>query len=62
MLRAPFCKSRFTSIILITFLNGHTREKQYISLILCMWMPQIIPLITLTLVCMWYEESRECDF
>ena len=28
------------------------------SCILCILMPQIIPLLTLTLVCMWYEESN----
>ena len=30
MLRAPFCQSTFTSNILITLLNVHTRGKQYL--------------------------------
>jgi hypothetical protein len=32
------------------------KKKQYLSLILCETLPQIIPLITLTLTCMWYED------
>jgi hypothetical protein len=44
-LKAPFCTSTFTS-------------KQYLDrCILCVPMPQMIPLLTLTLVHIWYEES-----
>ena len=57
---APFCTSTFTSTFLIAFLNVHIGEKiiplPYIY-ILCTLMPQIIPLLALALVHMWYEES-----
>ena len=68
----PFCTSTFTSYFLIVVLDVQTKELNtscmYIMFInvanntsplciLCMLMPQIIPLLILTLVCTWYEES-----
>ena len=53
-----FCTSTFTPTKLIAFLNVHTIENEYLSLYtVCMLVPQIIPLLTLTLVYTWYEES-----
>ena len=54
--KGPFCTSTFTSKFVIPFLTVHTRTKDNTSP-LCMLKPQIIPLLTLTLVCTWYEES-----
>ena len=57
--RVFFCTFAFNSITIIAFLDVHTREKQYLSLkytcILYMLLPQIIPLLTLTLVHTWHE-------
>ena len=42
----------------------YTLEKNSTSSlhILCTLMPQRIPLLTLTLICMWYEESNPWVF
>ena len=56
-LRAPFCTSTFTLKFLIALLKVHTREnlKNTSPLsILCILMPQIILLLTLTPVYMWF--------
>ena len=57
-LRAPFCTSTFALHFLKAFLDVHTGVNNTSPLcILCTLMPQIIPLLTFTLVCTWYEES-----
>jgi hypothetical protein len=58
----PFCKSTFTSNFLIGFLNVTPKEINATPLcILCTLMSQIIPLLTLTFVRTWYEESTPMD-
>ena len=60
-LRAPFCTFTFKSNFLITFLmytlEGGGKGNTSLLCILCTLIPQIIPLLTLTLVRMLYEES-----
>ena len=57
-LRAPFCIAIFTSKKIDNFLNyTHYRKLIPLPYVVCTLMPQIIPLLTLTLVCMWYEKS-----
>ena len=53
----PICTSTFRLELLVVFKNVHTRENDTSpTYILCMLIPQIISLPTLTLVYMWYEE------
>ena len=56
-LRAPFCTSTFTSNNLSRCTHQKKKEKKSPLCILYMLMPQILPLLTLTLVHTWYEES-----
>ena len=57
-LRGPFCTSTFTSKFLIIFLNAHLEKNNASPLcVLCKLMPQFTPLLTLTLVHMWYKNS-----
>ena len=57
--KARFCTSTFTSTFLIAFFYMYKLEKNNTSplCIICMLMPQILPLLTLTLVHTWYEEA-----
>ena len=55
-LEAPFYASTFTSRFLKAFLNVHTRENLYLSL-----MRQIIPLLSLTLVCTCIDHQKNCS-
>ena len=59
---APFCTSNFTSIFIIAFSNIHITENNTSPLCtLCTLVSQIISLLTLMLVCTWYEESTPGD-
>ena len=57
-LRVPFIILLLLSKQLIAFLDVHTRGEYASPLcITCMLMPQIIPFLIFTLICMWHEES-----
>ena len=60
-LRAPFIYMYFSYFIILTCVSKmYALDKNHTSplCILCMLMPQIIPLFTLTLICTRYEESN----